>query len=83
MESSALSEQQKKEAAKAFGEREAGIEEYISADNVAIQCAIKHRFSDFIVNEIDENGQVVWFKAENDLQKWKKQNIQEAAAPAK
>jgi len=65
------------EAAKPFGEHEAGIQEYISPDNVAIQCAIKHRFSDFIVNEIDEHGKVVWFTPENDLQKWKKANIQQ------
>lgn len=39
---------------------------------MVIQCAIKHRFTDFIVNEIDEAGQVVWFHYERDLQKWKK-----------
>jgi hypothetical protein len=50
-----------------FGEEEAGIREYISHDNIKIPCVIKHRFSDFIVNEIDENGNVVWFKAETDL----------------
>ena len=57
---------------KVFGENEAGIEEYLSTNNVTIRCVIKHRFSDFIVNEIDENGQVVWFTPENDLQKWRK-----------
>jgi hypothetical protein len=61
---------------KHFGEREAGIEEYISANNVPISCTIKHRFSDFIVNEIDENGKVIWFTPETDLQKWKKVNIE-------
>lgn len=35
---------------------------------------IKHRFGDFIVNEIDEFGNVVWFEPENDFQKWKKGN---------
>jgi hypothetical protein len=40
-----------------------------------IKCTFKHRYSDFIVNEIDENGDVVWFKAETDLQRWKKANI--------
>jgi hypothetical protein len=34
---------------------------------VVIKCTFKHRYSDFIVNEIDENGDVVWFKAETDL----------------
>jgi hypothetical protein len=38
---------------------------------VVIRCAIKHRFSDFIVNEIDEHGNVVWFRPENDLLKWR------------
>lgn len=37
---------------------------------------MKHRFSDFIVNEIDLNGDVVWFQPENNLQKWKKANIE-------
>lgn len=27
------------------------------------------------MNEIDESGEVVWFKPETDLQKWKKANI--------
>jgi len=52
---------------KVFGEKEAGIEEYLSKENVAIRCVIKHRFSDFIVNEIDENGKVIWFTPETDL----------------
>ena len=56
---------------------EAGIQEFMSPDNVQIKCTIKHRISDFIVNEIDENGRVVWFTPENDLQKWKKQNADE------
>lgn len=56
-----------KKEVKSFGEREAGIEEYISPSNVPISCTIKHRFSDFIVNEIDENGNVIWFKPETDL----------------
>ena len=32
---------------------------------------MKHRISDFIVNEIDENGKVVWFKSEiGNESKW-------------
>jgi hypothetical protein len=61
-----------KAQAKTFGEEDAGIQEYICASNVALPCTIKHRFSDFVVNEIDEEGNVVWFTPENDLQKWKK-----------
>ena len=66
---------------KIFGEAEAGIQEYISgAENTTITCAIKHRFSDFIVNEIDEQNKVVWFTPETDLQKWKKTNIANTTA---
>lgn len=43
---------------------------------VPLNCTVKHRFSDFIVNEIDSNGEVVWFRAETDLQRWKKANIE-------
>lgn len=39
-----------------------------------LNCTVKHRFSDFIVNEIDPNGEVVWFKPETDLQKWRNNN---------
>ena len=39
---------------------------------------MKHRYSDFIVNEIDLNGDVVWFRSELDNQnKWKVCNIRE------
>ncbi len=40
-----------------------------------LKCAFKHRFSDFIVNEIDEENDVVWFRPETDLQKWKECNM--------
>jgi hypothetical protein len=46
-----------------FGEAQAGIEEFLNAQ-VEINCTIKHRYSDFIVNEIDHNGNVVWFQSE-------------------
>ncbi len=52
---------------KDFGEAQVGIEEFMSSDNVSITCTIKHRFSDFIVNELDEFGNVIWFTPENDL----------------
>ena len=58
-----------------FGEKDAGIEEYLSAEGLEIKCAIKHRYSDFIVNEIDMNGDVVWFKSElGNQKKWKQSN---------
>lgn len=41
-------------------------------EQVLIKCSIKHRYSDFIVNEIDMNGDVVWFRSElNNQEKWK------------
>ena len=63
-----------------FGENEAGIQEYLtpSTDQVHFSCTMKHRYSDFIVNEIDLNGDVVWFRSELDNQnKWKVSNIRE------
>ena len=53
-----------------FGEKDVGIELYYSdIENtgdtlVDLKCAFKHRFSDFIVNEIDQEGEVVWFRSE-------------------
>jgi hypothetical protein len=51
-----------------FGENEAGIQEYLTPanDQVHFSCTMKHRYSDFIVNEIDLNGDVVWFRSELD-----------------
>ena len=46
----------------------------MSNDNTTITCVIKHRFGDFIVNEIDEFGNVIWYTPENDIQKWRKGN---------
>ena len=47
-----------------FGEKEAGIEEFLNSENIEISCTVKHRYSDFIVNEIDPSGKVVWFQSE-------------------
>lgn len=52
------------------------VEPKASEKFVNLNCAVKHRFSDFIVNEIDKNGDVVWFREEKDLQKWKKANFE-------
>ena len=46
-------------------EEDVGITEYINNTNKGFKCVLKHRYSDFIVNEIDENGNVVWIKEEN------------------
>lgn len=57
-----------------FGENDVGIELFYTdtiekqgEELVSLRCAFKHRFSDFIVNEIDLEGEVVWFKPETDL----------------
>jgi len=56
-----------------FGESSVGITEFMSEDNVEIKCTVKHRYSDFIVNEIDEQGNVVWFpKGPQDLSAFEK-----------
>jgi hypothetical protein len=45
-------------------------------DFIQLNATFKHRFSDFIVNEIDEKGEVVWYKSENNaLQFWKMSNF--------
>ena len=72
-----------------FGENDVGIELFYqdtaaktdskTGTLVQLNCAFKHRFSDFIVNEIDQEGEVVWFHAEEDLQKWKASNMDPAA----
>lgn len=38
-----------------FDEPDVGIQEFLNTDpeTSAIPCTVKHRFSDFIVNEID------------------------------
>ena len=72
--------QEKKEVADTltFGEADVGIELFYSdtlpkekqlKELAKIECAFKHRFSDFVVNEIDQSGEVVWFKKEENLQK--------------
>ena len=75
-----------------FGEANVGITEFLvpapkgEADPgseatltfTRIPCTVKHRYSDFIVNEIDEAGQLVVFKSEQgDLKKWRKSNLKE------
>ena len=67
-----------------FGEADVGINLFYSdvqgdgEDLAELRCAFKHRFSDFIVNEIDQEGEVVWFRPEQDLQKWRANAAQPA-----
>lgn len=60
---------------KDFTEKDAGIEEFLAKESVEIPCIIKHRYSDFIVNEINQAGEVVWFRHETDLEKWRQSNF--------
>jgi tRNA pseudouridine13 synthase len=49
-----------------LSEQEVGIREYLTKSK-GFDCVLKHRYSDFLVNEIDFNGNVVWLKtAEGD-----------------
>lgn len=65
-----------------FSEADVGIQLFYSdivaekTELVQLNCAFKHRFSDFIVNEIDQEGEVVWFSPETDLQKWRSKNAE-------
>ena len=54
-----------------IGEEDVGITEYIDSSNKGFKCVLKHRYSDFIVNEIDIDGNVVWVKTKDS-------NIQES-----
>ena len=43
-------------------EEEVGITEFMCPENPGFKCVLKHRYSDFIVNEIGTDGKVVWIK---------------------
>ena len=43
-------------------EEEVGITEFMCPENPGFKCVLKHRYSDFIVNEISMDGKVVWIK---------------------
>ena len=43
-------------------EEDVGITEFMSPENPGFKCVLKHRYSDFLVNEIDLDGKVVWIK---------------------
>jgi hypothetical protein len=52
-------------------EIEVGIATFLAethdkGDFITLNASFKHRFSDFIVNELDkETGEVVWYQSEN------------------
>lgn len=43
-------------------EEDVGISEYVNKNSIGFHCVLKHRYSDFLVNEIDMDGNVVWMK---------------------
>lgn len=43
-------------------EEEVGITQFMCPENPGFKCILKHRYSDFIVNEIGVDGKVVWIK---------------------
>ena len=47
-------------------EEEVGITEFMCPENPGFKCVLKHRYSDFIVNEIGIDGKVVWIKESQD-----------------
>jgi len=49
-------------------EEDVGISEYIYKSNLGFKCVLKHRYSDFLVNEIDMEGNVVWMKTPKTLE---------------
>lgn len=50
---------------KFLSEKDVGITEYYN-NGVGFACILKHRYSDFLVNEIDYNGNVVWAQKEKE-----------------
>ena len=43
-------------------EEDVGITQFMCPENPGFKCILKHRYSDFIVNEIGVDGKVVWIK---------------------
>ena len=50
-------------------EEDVGIIEFINKADEAFECVLKHRYSDFLVNEISENGKVIWLKINSQDEK--------------
>lgn len=68
-----------------FSEADAGIQEFLAPADMMVElpCTVKHRYSDFIVNEIDETGEVIWFRSElHNEQKWRPQNMRDTLPEA-
>lgn len=67
-------------------EEDVGITQYMNDDNKGFKCVLKHRYSDFLVNEIDTNNNVVWLKTDsnefpnNPIKEEKKELTEELAS---
>ena len=48
-------------------EEDVGITEYMCPENPGFKCVLKHRYSDFLVNEIGLDGKVVWIKESDTM----------------
>jgi tRNA pseudouridine13 synthase len=70
-----ISTNKKNEDESSFGnlkEEDVGILEYINKESLGFNCVLKHRYSDFLVNEIDMEGNVVWIKTDKKNENDKK-----------
>lgn len=47
-------------------EEDVGIIEFVNKSDEAFECILKHRYSDFLVNEISEDGNVIWLKVKSE-----------------
>ena len=61
-------EKEKLEKFNKLTEEDVGITQFMDNSNKGFKCVLKHRYSDFIVNEIDMNGKVVWIKDTESIQ---------------
>ena len=43
-----------------------GIVEFVNKSDETFECVFKHRYSDFLVNEISENVNVIWLKIKSE-----------------
>jgi tRNA pseudouridine13 synthase len=68
-------------------EEDVGIECYINNIDDGFECIIKHRYSDFIVNEINENGDIIWLIEKNkekmQIENFNKEKLKEISIEIK
>jgi tRNA pseudouridine13 synthase len=55
---------EKEEFTNRLSEQDVGIRMYFNNETSGFECVLKHRYSDFLVNEIDIHGNVVWLKTD-------------------